>query len=123
MCNKACPGQGNNNLRPVEGITLPVGNTTNEIQASVCAINDYLENHLPHIVKNLYANYSKITRNLQIFRNQLKGVAREHFKVDNSCKREVPAQDGYSMKGYGFRIIHFTKKWTESFLRTNLCSQ
>ncbi|XP_078809161.1 uncharacterized protein LOC144994590 [Oryzias latipes] len=126
MCEKACEGHPHkkNHPEPLEGLTFPLGNTTDEIQSSVCAINDYLKNHLPPIFKNLHANYSKILRNIQEFGKQLEDVAREHLKIDNQqpCEREVPALDCYSMKHYGYRIISFTRKWTKSFLHTELCS-
>lgn len=108
-------------LEPLDGITFPVGNTTDpKTWESVCAINDYLQHHLPPIGKTLIGNHPDILNNAMAFQIQFKAFAERPFwngTIDlNKCRREEKELKDYAKKELVLRIIYFSRKWTEAFI-------
>lgn len=117
-----------NSLQPIDGITLNVGNTTEEIQASVCAISDYLNVHLKAIVNSLTQHQNHIIRNISMFHSVLEGVVnplldgpKNTTSIPKCSPRKLPTLYDYEKKETGLKIIYFTKKWVKSFIHTK-CS-
>ncbi|KAM7416688.1 hypothetical protein PAMA_018648 [Pampus argenteus] len=109
-------------LRPMKGITLPVGNTTEEIQASACAISDYLDNHLPAITRNLTLRHQDIIENTDAFHHQFKGLfscEQLGSHENTNCHRNGSITNNYDMKPIGLQIIYSVRKWVESYLLTH----
>ncbi|TNN54565.1 hypothetical protein EYF80_035195 [Liparis tanakae] len=109
-------------LAPIEGITLK--NTTEEgLQASICAIIDYLDKHLPKIL-SLFRNNKLILKNTTVFlfhfNNAVERSSSETNKTCSSirCHRPVTVQDHYTMKVKGLQIITSTRQWVETFTET-----
>ncbi|KAG7489842.1 hypothetical protein JOB18_021699 [Solea senegalensis] len=110
-------------LKPLEGITLPVGDTAGEIMASVCTITNYLDDHLPKIIRHLTVHHQSLVNNVRAFSIQFK-MAFEPTACDQhdvlKCHRHVTAQDTYQMKVIGLRMIYYTRKWVEGLLNTTV---
>ncbi|KAM7391957.1 hypothetical protein PAMP_022603 [Pampus punctatissimus] len=85
-------------LQPMKGITLPVGNTIEEIQASTCAISDYLDNHLPAIMRNLTLRHQDIIENTDTFYHQFKALKQLGSHQNTNCHRDVLITNNYNMK-------------------------
>lgn len=101
--------QGNqtNSLMPLEGIAPPVGNTTEENQASICAIDSYLT-QLPPIIRDLTNHHQNLIKNIEVFHHQFKGAYEP-----KKCHINVTTSDDYKNKVLGLQIIHFTRQWVE----------
>lgn len=103
-------------LEPLEGITLPVGNDRMKIQASVCAINDYLQNHIVQILCNLTQQCQGLVRDIRAFSTQFSVVFQTTATLQ--CHRQITAGHNYELKEIGLQIINFTRQWVESFTNT-----
>lgn len=107
-------------LKPLEGITWPAGNTTEEIQTSICAITDYLDNHMPIIIiRTLMKEHHKtLIRNINAFNTQFKAVVstgQKNSGILKPCHRNVTMSHDYVMKETGLRILYFSRQWVEHF--------
>lgn len=98
-------------LEPLNGITLPVGNTTEEIQDSICSIIDYLDRHLPIIIKNVIQTDPGILKNTTAFSREFKAT----FDQSGCQNKSSNLTSVYAMKETGLRIIHFAIQWMKSF--------
>ncbi|KAL7392445.1 hypothetical protein ABVT39_024784 [Epinephelus coioides] len=107
----------------LEGITF--GNSTEEVQTSACAISDYLNKHLPAIIKSLTENYEDILKNTTTFLDGFNTVVKQSSDQNEpkQCHRNVTAADDYNKKRIGFQIIHLTRRWVEIFTGTNTTCQ
>lgn len=112
-------------LEALEGITWPAGNTTEEL-LTICAITDYLENHMPTIISDLTEKHlNDLITNIIAFKNQFKAVVNVISRLQNpsipkQCHRNATTSNDFSKKETGLRIIHFSIKWVEHFTNT-LC--
>lgn len=104
-------------LQSPDGITWPMGNTAEEIQTSICAITDYLDNHMPAIISSLTtdAHYKNLMENITTFSNQFKNVAIQNTDATRECHRNITASNDYEKKETGLRIILFARKWVDNF--------
>lgn len=106
-------------LKSPEGITWPAGNTTEEIQTSICAITDYLGNHMPAIIRNLMKEHHEtLIRNINAFNTQFKAVAsigQNNNGILKPCHRNVTTSHDYTMKKTGLKILYFSKQWVQHF--------
>lgn len=112
-------GTGVRNQTQLEGITF--GDTKEEINASICAISDYLK-QLKTIVGNLTDQPKEILPHTDKFLRQFDYCV-NHPKISKigipkQCHRNVTTSDHYTMKEIGFQIINSTKSWVESFTGT-----
>eukprot|EP00064_Thunnus_orientalis_P013390 superscaffoldBa00002172_g13429 len=111
-----------NQLKPITGITLPVRNNAKEIQASVCAISDYLGNHLPAIIKSLKKEPKDgIIENANRFNTNFIAAVRQTNISQHTqpCSTSLTISDDYRKKIMGLRIINSSRRWVEGFMHTN----
>lgn len=112
-----------NSLQPLEGITFPVGNATEEIRASVCAISDYLDNHLLMIIRELIQEHGHLINQIRAFHIQFKAAVeprRRDPDEQKRCHRNVTMSHTYAKKVFGIQIIYFARKWVEGFTNTTI---
>ncbi|XP_061527115.1 uncharacterized protein LOC133399565 [Phycodurus eques] len=116
-------------LEPIPGITIPVGNSSAEVRAAICSINDYLGRHLPPIIGNLtWQHRDQLMGNASVFHSQFKAAveltARQQRGSDGDggdggtpteCRRPIRNSHGYVLKKHGLRIIYYTRRWVEAF--------
>ncbi|MEQ2234008.1 hypothetical protein ILYODFUR_027561, partial [Ilyodon furcidens] len=116
-------------LEPLDGITFPVGNTTDpDTLNSTCAITDYLKNHLPPMINNLTLNNTikeAIINDTGVFRYMFESLATLMNKCQDKdklmeCPRELPTLKSFAMKKYALRILHAARNWTESYMSNML---
>lgn len=106
-------------LEPLEGITWTAGNTTEEIETSVCAITDYLGNHIPTIISTLAQEHHKdLIKQITAFNTQFTAAvsrSQNNTGVPKWCHRNVTTSNDYMKKRTGLRILYFSRKWVEHF--------
>ncbi|CAK6966469.1 hypothetical protein F2P81_013967 [Scomber scombrus] len=109
-------------LQPIEGINVTMKcDDAEDIQASFCSISDYLNNHLPDIVKSLALNHNEeIIKNTNVFYQHFNAVLRRMVMSQQTrCyHRNVTTSDDYERKVIGLKILYFTRRWVKSFLGT-----
>ncbi|CAB1456477.1 unnamed protein product [Pleuronectes platessa] len=96
-----------------EGITF--GNKTEEIQASVCAIMDYLGNHLPNITRSLTKQFDPIIANTNWFLHHFKAAVECTVNVTGCERREIETSNLYARKKTCLRILYSSERWVKNF--------
>ncbi|KAK1893132.1 putative FNIP repeat-containing protein R636 [Dissostichus eleginoides] len=107
---------------PLEGITL--GNATEMENQTICAIHDYLNHHLPPIVKNLSMDQNSILKGTTTFLSQFTAAvnkSREGEDVLKHCHRNITTSDHFIMKRLGLSIIYYTRRWFEEYTEPTTC--
>lgn len=107
---------------PPEGIKWPVTgssrNRNQDVQQTVCAISDYLGNHMPQII-GAFTNEPRhnLTAKISAFRLTFKAAAaRALLRTDppDCAPRNVTSTD-FEKKQLGLRILHYSRRWVEEF--------
>ncbi|CAL8334446.1 unnamed protein product [Arctogadus glacialis] len=97
---------------PLRGISLPVGNDTEEIHASACAVRAYLGDHLPQIIKEFFkpSQCLALIERVKEIANQLSEIPEIGVpQHTNRCQCHLDYKEPkakYQRKTMGLRILH-----------------
>lgn len=112
---------------PPEGMMWPV-NSIQDVQQTVCAILDYLGNHMPQII-GTFIKVNKTPHNMvariSAFKTNFKSaaaLASLHTSPPHCVQRNVPLYD-FEKKVHGLRILHFSRQWVEEFINSTCVFQ
>ncbi|CAL8254085.1 unnamed protein product [Boreogadus saida] len=107
---------------PLRGISLPVGNDTEEIHASACAVRAYLGDHLPQIIKEFFkpSQCLALIERVKEIANQLSEIPEIGVpQHTNRCQCHLDYKEPkakYQRKTMGLRILHNVNQWVKSFI-------
>lgn len=113
-------------LGPPEGIMWPVTPIQN-VQQTVCAILDYLGNHMPQII-DTFPDVNRTPHNIKLkiyaFRTNFKSAAALAFlhTAPPCCVQRNVTHYGFQKKLDGWRILHFSRRWVEEFINSTCSS-
>lgn len=109
---------------PLLGVTLPVGNDTEAVRASLCAIGVYLDQHLRDIIQDMVASPEELVRRVEQIHKDLEESA--SWILDRGAQRDTnrshchvkkPETKTYKKKKMGLQILHNVNKWVKSFIK------
>lgn len=121
------PGPQFNILSPPEGIMWPVTSNKN-VQQTVCAILDYLGNHMPQIIGTFIgANMTphNMTARISAFKTNFQSAAARaslHTAPPRCVWRNV-MRDDFQKQIDGLSILHFSRRWAEEFINSTCVFQ
>lgn len=104
------------------GITLPV--KTEDINTSACAIREYLQYHLPPIIKEFLEDSDKFNEEILNVKKQLIDIfpalsnreSQNATSIPKLCHIEYEQPlHAYGRKKMGYRILHDVQKWMKGF--------
>lgn len=106
-----------------EGIKWPVTNSSSsnrgqDVQRSVCAIADYLGNHMPQIIATFENDpRDNLTAKIRDFKTTFKAAAESaQLSTDPPyCERRNVTQYDFQKKRAGLEILHYSRRWVEEF--------
>lgn len=107
-----------------EGIKWPVANSSSssnrsqDVQQSVCAIADYLGNHMPQIIGTFKKDpHDNLTAKISLFNSTFKAAAKNaKLRTDPPyCERRRIAQYDFQKKRAGLEILYYSRRWVEDF--------
>lgn len=107
-----------------EGIKWPVANSgsssnrSQDVQQSVCAIVDYLGNHMPQIIGTFMKDPNdNLTTRIRNYNKTFKAAAR-HAGLHTDpphCELRRMAQNDFQKKMAGLKILYYSRRWVEDF--------
>ena len=116
---KVFRGAGPQASGPLRGVHLPVGNDSEEVRASACAVQVYLRDHLPAIIREFFrgAQRRALIGQLKEVANQLSEIPEVGVPRNGSrCQLDYQTPPTtYQRKTLGLRILHNVHLWLKSF--------
>lgn len=93
-----------------------MGNTTKEINTSICAISKYLRNHMEKIVSDTLIPgpaRKEILDDIEMFAHEFKAATRVSTVQCNVTS--LDGLDDYKKKQLGCQILSSVRRWVEHF--------
>lgn len=105
-----------------EGIKWPVTNSSSsnrsqDVQQSVCAIADYLSNHMPQIIGTFKKDPHDIMPKISAFNSTFKAAAVcAQLRTDPPyCEQRKLTLYDFQKKRAGLEILYYSRRWVEEF--------